>query len=89
MLKPGWKYNLNVIKLINGTKNYLAKPDKDCQLESRDNCTTRSYVERVSRKCGCLPIREGFKNPADLVKSPNTLPYKRVSFFWVLAGFLN
>ena len=58
MLIPGFKYNLNVIKNIKGSDSFLNLPDsaKDCQLESQDNCTTRSYVERVSEKCGCLPL---------------------------------
>ena len=58
MLSPGWKYNLNVIKHINGTEDFLAQSDseKNCQLESQDNCTTRSYVDRVTDKCGCLPL---------------------------------
>ena len=58
MLAPGWKYNLNAIKHIKGTEGFLDLADsvKDCQLEPQDNCTTRSYVDRVTQKCGCLPL---------------------------------
>ena len=58
MLTPGWKYNLNAIKNIKGAEDFkdLADSVKDCQLEPSDNCTTRSYVERLSKKCGCLPM---------------------------------
>ena len=58
MLTPGWEYNLNVVKNIKGTADFLNLDDsvKDCQLEPYDNCTTRSYVERVTQKCGCLPL---------------------------------
>ena len=58
MLTPGWKYKLNALKQIKGTEGflYLADSIKYCQLEPQDNCTTRSYVDRVTRKCGCLPL---------------------------------
>ena len=58
MLTPGWKYNLNVVKNIKGTKSFLDLSDsvKDCQTEPYNNCTTRSYVERVTQECGCLPL---------------------------------
>ena len=57
-LSPGWEYNLNAIKNIVGTEDFLNLPDssKNCQTETYDNCTTRSYVDRVIRKCGCLPL---------------------------------
>ena len=57
-LPPGWEYNLNVIKHIHGAEDFLNLKDsvKDCQIDTIDNCTTRSYVDRVRRKCGCLPI---------------------------------
>ena len=57
-LSPGWEYNLNVIKHIHGTEDFLNLDDaiKDCQLKPQDNCTTRSFVERVTKKCGCLPL---------------------------------
>ena len=59
LLTPGWKYNLNVVKSIKGTENFFALADsvKDCQLEPYDNCTTRSYVERVIQSCNCLPLK--------------------------------
>ena len=59
MLTPGWNYNLNVVKNIRGTEGFLALPDsvKDCQLEPYDNCTTRSYVDRVIQNCNCLPLK--------------------------------
>ena len=58
MLNPGWKYNLNVIKNIIGTEAFHNLDDsvKRCQSDPQDNCTTRSYVERVIEKCGCLPL---------------------------------
>ena len=57
-LSPEWEYNLNVIKHITGTDDFLNLDDsaKGCQMEPYDSCTTRSYVERVIGKCGCLPL---------------------------------
>ena len=71
MLHPGWKYNLNDIKHIVGTDNFLNLADskKDCQLEPYDNCTTRSYVERVTKKCGCLPLSKFLHWACELVIS--------------------
>ena len=59
MLTPGWKYNLNVVKKIKGTKDFLDLADsvKDCQLEPYDNCTTRSFKEKVIQSCMCLPLK--------------------------------
>ena len=59
MLTPGWEYNLNVVKNIKGTEDFFALPDsvKDCQFEPYDNCTTRSFVERVIQSCKCLPLK--------------------------------
>ena len=59
MLTPGWKYNLNVVKNIKGTKDFLDLADsvKDCQLEPYDNCTTRNYVDRVMQSCNCMPLK--------------------------------
>ena len=57
-LETGWEYNLNAVKDIKGTKDFLAMDDdrKGCQIEPNENCTTRRYVDRIIGKCGCLPI---------------------------------
>ena len=41
-LDPGWTYNLNSIKMIKGTQDFLNLADatKNCQIEHYDNCTT-------------------------------------------------
>ena len=58
MLSPGWRYKLNVVKEIKGTKEFLSLSNtvKDCQIETNSICTTRSYVNRIVEKCGCLPL---------------------------------
>ena len=58
MLSPGWKYNLNVVKFINGTDKFMALEDsvKGCQIQPFDSCTTLSYVERLVQECSCLPL---------------------------------
>ena len=64
ILTPGWKYNLNIVKDKRATKDFLEREDKGCSLESYDNCTTRIYVDKVIKKCGCLPLSmiQGFKD---------------------------
>ena len=63
-LSPGWEYNLNVIKNFKGTEDFLSLSDnaKGCQLESFENCTTRTYVEKLIEICGCLPLSMKFGN---------------------------
>ena len=58
MLKPGREYNLNNIKLIQATDDFMNLDNaiKKCHAEHYDNCTTRNYVERVIQECGCLPL---------------------------------
>ena len=55
---PGYKYNLNDIKKIKASEDFLNLDDsvKNCQHEPNDNCTTKSYVARVIQKCDCLPL---------------------------------
>ena len=57
-LTPGWEYNLNSIKKIEVTDDFmnLADSTKKCRAESIDNCTTRTYVDRVIKECECLPL---------------------------------
>ena len=59
VLSPGWKYNLNVVKNIKGTENFMDLADsvKDCQKEPYDNCTTKNFVDRVIQSCKCLPLK--------------------------------
>ena len=62
VLTPGWKYNLNAVKEIKVTDDFLARADKGCGIEPRENCTTRNYLEKVVNKCGCLPLSMSLGN---------------------------
>ena len=53
------EYNLNVLKEIVVTNSFLGLDEnvRGCQNEEPlDNCTTRHYMESLSKNCGCLPI---------------------------------
>ena len=58
VLSPGWQYNLNVFAHVKATDDFLTldEKDKDCSIESKEDCSTRSYVMRVTQGCGCLPL---------------------------------
>ena len=57
ILPVDWKYNLNVIKDIKATEDFLDRKDKGCSsVESYENCTTREYLDKVLKSCGCLPL---------------------------------
>ena len=54
--RPGI-YTLWDLKQMAGTDNFLAMPDdvKNCQIEPKEECRSRRYVEEVQSKCGCIP----------------------------------
>ena len=54
--RPG-KYALKSLKVMAATDNFLAMPDdvKGCQIEAKEDCKSRRYVEEVLKKCGCIP----------------------------------
>ena len=54
--RPGM-YTLKNLKQMVGTENFLAMPDdlKKCQIESKEECRSRRYVQEVQSKCGCIP----------------------------------
>ena len=58
LLKDG-EYNLNVLKDISVTSEFLGmnQDDKACQnQEPQLNCTTRFYKDSLLEKCKCLPF---------------------------------
>ena len=54
--RPGI-YTLKDVKQMAGTDNFLAMPDdvKKCQIEQKEECRSRRYVQEVQSKCGCIP----------------------------------
>ena len=53
------EYNLNILKEIKVTEDYLGlgKNIIKCQNEeSLYNCTTRVHIKTLQNKCGCIPV---------------------------------
>ena len=53
------EYNLNDLKEIIVTDYFLGlnEDTRECQNEEPLlNCTTRHYMEYISKECGCMPI---------------------------------
>ena len=62
-MEVGKEYNLNIIKEIKVTEDFLALSEniRRCQNdESYDECITRIYIDALKQNCKCLPfpIRE-------------------------------
>jgi len=58
-LKVGHEYNLNNVKEIEVTEDFLTldKPIIKCQNdESLEDCKTRKYIDALNKKCKCLPF---------------------------------
>ena len=55
-LSPGFQYNLNVVTDIKVTSDFLNRDNKGCNTESKEDCSTRSYIKRVIESCDCLPL---------------------------------
>ena len=56
------QYNLNVLKEIVVTDDFLglAQDDRKCQNEEPlTNCTTRQYLDTLLGECGCFPVNIG------------------------------
>ena len=50
-------YTIKSLKVMAATDNFLAMPDdiKGCQIEAKEDCKSRRYVEEVQKTCGCSP----------------------------------
>ena len=59
-MTTGWKYNLNAVKDIKVTKDFLARIDKGCTTEP-SNSLTSVYVDKIIQECGCLPLTMIYK----------------------------
>ena len=58
-LSVGKKYNLNNVKEIEITEDFLGLDQSviKCQTrESIDTCKERLYIDSLMAKCGCLPF---------------------------------
>ena len=58
-LKVGKEYNLNNVKEIEASDDFLtlSKDVIQCQnKESLGDCQTRHYIDALEKQCGCLPF---------------------------------
>lgn len=58
-LALGKEYNLNVVKEIKVTEEFLGlneKVRKCSNYESLDDCMTKHYIDNMIRQCKCLPF---------------------------------
>ena len=85
--RPGI-YTLQVLKKMTGTDNFLAMSDdlKKCQIEQKEECRSRRYVEEVKSRCGCLPWSLTTLVP-DQVGSINSDKFQKYDYECVLSFF--
>ena len=57
-LNTGWKYNLNVVKDIKVTEDFLDLDSdvRKCNRKGYADCKTRAYLDGILQNCGCLPL---------------------------------
>ena len=50
-------YAMSSLKQMTGTVSFLNLPagDKNCQLETFENCQSQKYLQEVEQQCGCIP----------------------------------
>ena len=71
MLKIGNEYNLNNVKEISVTDDFLTldKTIIKCQNEeSLQGCKTRKYIDTLVEHCKCLPF--GIRNNNEVLSTP-------------------
>ena len=54
--RPG-VYKLSQLKKMSGSDGFLGLPTetRQCQTEVQEKCKTRSFVEALQERCGCVP----------------------------------
>ena len=54
--RPG-VYKLSQLKKMSGSDGFLGLPTetRQCQIEEEEKCKSRSFVEALQDKCGCVP----------------------------------
>ena len=81
-LKIGKKYNLNSVKQINVSEDFLnlGEDIRDCQNDlSYEDCQTKEYIDDLVRKCKCLPFNMRRSNNNVMITS-YTVIYDRYLF---------
>ena len=54
--RPG-SYAISAVKKMEGTDTFLDLPieNRNCQLQTLENCQVQQYVKEVKKECGCVP----------------------------------
>ena len=48
-------YAMSALKMMTGTKNFLNKENKNCQIATFEACQRKRYMEKVRGECNCIP----------------------------------
>ena len=50
-------YAMSALKKMTGTKSFLNQNYKErkCMIVAKEECQAKSYIERLQKKCGCVP----------------------------------
>ena len=48
-------FALSSLKKMTGTDTYIANKNKDCSVETFEDCQARRYLEEVEKQCRCVP----------------------------------
>ena len=56
-------FAMQSLKKMTGTEAFLKNKNKDCSVETFENCQARRYLEEVTKHCGCVPWSLSTINP--------------------------
>ena len=50
-------YSMSVLKKVTGTESFLKQTDEEkaCRIETFEDCHAKSSIDRVQKRCGCVP----------------------------------
>ena len=48
-------FAMSSLKKMTGTDTFIANKNKDCSVETFEDCQARRYLEEVEKQCGCVP----------------------------------
>ena len=63
-------YGMSSLKKMTGTDSFLKQTDeqKNCRIQSAEDCQAKEYIEKVREECGCIPwpLRRVFSSQVTL-----------------------
>ena len=68
-------YGLTSLKKLTGTETFLGLPDevKECHVGDYDTCRNDNFIEKVKKKCGCVPWSLADRYKTEKICSPTAL----------------